>query len=89
MIACFTPSRSSGHAVHRLAAGEQAGQVAAELDSADQSHLHREVMEFTGLTPATVAGEPWLSVDDIAWAAGQRGMSARHLPESNRSSRSR
>jgi hypothetical protein len=39
---------------------------------ADQSHLHRDVVAFTGMTPATVAGEPWLAVDDIAWTAGRR-----------------
>jgi AraC-like DNA-binding protein len=55
------------HAAHRLAAGEDAARVAAEGGYADQSHLHRDVMAFTGATPATVAGEPFLAVDDIAW----------------------
>jgi protein phosphatase len=27
----------------------------------------RDVRAFTGVTPATVAGEPFLAVDDIAW----------------------
>jgi hypothetical protein len=36
---------------------------------ADQSHLHRDVVAFTGVTPATVASEPWLAVDDIAWTS--------------------
>ncbi len=31
------------------------------------SHLHRDVVEFTGLTPATVVDEPFLQVDDVAW----------------------
>lgn len=55
------------HAAHRLVAGEGAARVAADTGYADQSHLHREVMAFTGATPATVAGEPFLAVDDIAW----------------------
>lgn len=55
------------HAAHRLVAGESAAQVAADTGYADQSHLHRDVMAFTGATPATVAGEPFLAVDDIAW----------------------
>ncbi|MFI6395030.1 helix-turn-helix domain-containing protein [Nonomuraea sp. NPDC050540] len=55
------------HAAHRLVAGEGAAGVAAEMGYADQSHLHREVMGFTGVTPATVAGEAFLAVDDLAW----------------------
>ncbi|MDG6103953.1 helix-turn-helix domain-containing protein [Dactylosporangium aurantiacum] len=55
------------HAAHRLAAGEDAARVAADAGYADQSHLHRDVMAFTGATPATLAGAPWLAVDDTAW----------------------
>jgi AraC-like DNA-binding protein len=55
------------HAAHRLVAGEGAARVAADAGYADQSHLHRDVMAFTGATPASVAGEPFLAVDDIAW----------------------
>jgi AraC-like DNA-binding protein len=62
------------HAVHRLVAGEGVAHVAADTGYADQSHLHRDVMAFTGATPATVAGEPFLAVDDIAWPS--RGTTA-------------
>ncbi len=55
------------HAAHRLAAGHSAARVAAETGYADQSHLHREVMAFTGATPTAVGGAPWLAVDDVAW----------------------
>jgi AraC-like DNA-binding protein len=55
------------HAAHRLAAGQSPARAAAESGYFDQSHLHRDVQVFTGVTPATVAGEPFLAVDDIAW----------------------
>ncbi|MFE5216592.1 MULTISPECIES: AraC family transcriptional regulator [unclassified Streptomyces] len=55
------------HAAHRLVAGEGAARVAADAGYADQSHLHRDVVEFSGATPAAVAREPFLAVDDIAW----------------------
>jgi AraC-like DNA-binding protein len=55
------------HAVHGLVAGQNAAAVAADGGYADQSHLHRDVVAFTGLTPATVVNEPFLAVDDIAW----------------------
>jgi AraC-like DNA-binding protein len=57
------------HAAHRLAAGEDAARVAADGGYADQSHLHRDVVAFTGETPAAVALEPWLAVDGIAWTS--------------------
>ena len=50
-----------------LAAGRAPAGVAAEGGYADQSHLHRDVVAFTGLTPTAVAGEPFLAVDDVAW----------------------
>lgn len=58
------------HATHRLAAGEGAATVAAGSGYVDQSHLHRDVLAFTGLTPTALADEEWLAVDDIAWDDG-------------------
>jgi AraC-like DNA-binding protein len=55
------------HAVHGLVAGQDAAGVAADGGYTDQSHLHRDVVAFTGLTPTTVVNEPFLAVDDIAW----------------------
>jgi AraC-like DNA-binding protein len=57
------------HAAHRLAAGESPALVAADGGYADQSHLHREIMGFAGMTPTAVASAPWLTVDPVAWAA--------------------
>lgn len=55
------------HAVHRLVAGRDAAGVAADGGYTDQSHLHRDVVAFTGLTPAKVVNEPFLAIDDVAW----------------------
>ncbi|KZB79266.1 AraC family transcriptional regulator [Amycolatopsis regifaucium] len=55
------------HAVHRLVAGQDAAGVAADGGYTDQSHLHRDIVAFTGLTPTTVVNEPFLAVDHIAW----------------------
>ncbi|MGW8375126.1 helix-turn-helix domain-containing protein [Streptomyces sp. ODS28] len=68
----LTPQRAAHlvrfhHAAHRLAAGRSPGSVAAESGYFDQSHLHRHVRSFTGVTPAALAREPFLAVDDDAW----------------------
>jgi AraC-like DNA-binding protein len=57
------------HAAHLLAAGNAPASVAGESGYVDQSHLHREVNAFTGLTPTTVATAPWLAIDGVAWPA--------------------
>ncbi|MFJ8808674.1 helix-turn-helix domain-containing protein [Streptomyces sp. NPDC102490] len=68
----ITPKRAArlvrfDHAAHLLAGGLTPASVAFESGYVDQSHLHREVKAFTGLTPAAVAGAPWLAIDDVAW----------------------
>ncbi|GAA0243675.1 helix-turn-helix domain-containing protein [Cryptosporangium japonicum] len=60
-------------AAHRLAGGRGAARVAAECGYADQSHLHREVLAFTGATPSAVATRPFLAVDDVAWPERRQG----------------
>ncbi|SCL72881.1 Helix-turn-helix domain-containing protein [Micromonospora citrea] len=69
-----TPKRAArlvrfDHAAHLLAAGHGAAHVAAESGYVDQSHLHREVATFAGLTPTTLAAAPWLAIDHVAWPA--------------------
>lgn len=70
----LTPKRAAqlvrfDHAAHRLAAGHRPALVAAESGYVDQSHLHRDVVAFAGVTPAAVALTPFLAVDDVAWPA--------------------
>ena len=55
------------HAAHRLSAGQGAARVAAETGYVDQSHLHRDVLEYTGATPSTMTDDTWLAVDHVAW----------------------
>ncbi|MFK4799650.1 helix-turn-helix domain-containing protein [Streptomyces sp. MPA0124] len=74
----ITPKRAGrlvrfDHAAHLLAAGLAPATVAFECGYADQSHLHREVGAFTGLTPTAVAGAPWLAIDDVAWPGQSPG----------------
>jgi AraC-like DNA-binding protein len=70
----ITPKRAAqlvrfDHAAHLLAAGHAAATVATASGYVDQSHLHRAVKAFTGLTPTAVATAPWLTIDDVAWPA--------------------
>ncbi|WP_432986299.1 helix-turn-helix domain-containing protein [Dactylosporangium sp. CA-233914] len=70
----LTPKRAAqlvrfDDAAHRLAAGQSVAAAAAASGYADQSHLHREVLAFTGTTPATLATVPFLAIDDLAWPA--------------------
>ncbi|CAM4274225.1 helix-turn-helix domain-containing protein [Nocardia ninae] len=71
-------------AVHGLAAGADPARVAADNGYADQSHLHRDIVAFTGVTPAAVAGESWLAVDDIAWPGTSRRAASPAFDESTR-----
>jgi AraC-like DNA-binding protein len=68
------------HAAHLLAAGHAAANVAAESGYADQSHFHREVKAFAGVTPSAVAVAPWLAIHDVAWPASSRGRGAGRRP---------
>lgn len=64
------------HAVHGLVAGQAPARVAADSGYADQSHLHRDVAAFTGLTPVSVTDEPFLAVDEAAWGWPGRQITA-------------
>ncbi|MFI7298853.1 helix-turn-helix domain-containing protein [Streptomyces sp. NPDC050121] len=75
----LTPKRAAqlvrfDHAAHLLAAGNATDRVAAASGYVDQSHLHREVKAFTGVTPTAVAAAPWLAMDDVAWPTSFAGL---------------
>jgi AraC-like DNA-binding protein len=57
------------HAANRLAAGDSAALVAAECGYVDQSHLHRDVQAFSGVTPVTLAGDPGFAADHVGFAS--------------------
>jgi AraC-like DNA-binding protein len=68
----LTPKRAGllvrfDQAARLLAAGHSAAETAADSGYADQSHLHRDVVAFAGMTPAAIAVTPFLAVDDVAW----------------------
>jgi AraC-like DNA-binding protein len=58
-----TPKRAAtitrfDHALRLLGAGAGLSEVAAVCGYADQPHLSREVLQFTGRTPGDIAGDP-------------------------------
>ncbi len=67
-----TPKRAAmivrfDRALRRLGTTASVAEVAAEIGYADQSHLHREVLRFTGRTPGAIASDPLWTVDSTAW----------------------
>ncbi|WP_143591445.1 helix-turn-helix domain-containing protein [Thermoactinospora rubra] len=67
-----TPKRAAmivrfDRALRRLGTTASVAEVAAEIGYADQSHLHREVLKFTGRTPGAIAADPLWTVDSTAW----------------------
>nr|BFE51688.1 helix-turn-helix domain-containing protein [Saccharothrix mutabilis subsp. capreolus] len=69
----LTPKRAAmlvrfDNAIHHLVRGRSAALVAADAGYTDQPHLHHDVRAFTGgITLASAAREPWLTVDARAW----------------------
>lgn len=68
-----TPKRAAmivrfDRALRRLGTAPHLAELAAELGYADQSHLNREVLRFTGRTPGEIAGDPLWAVDGVAWS---------------------
>jgi len=75
----ITPSKAAklirfDYAAHRLAAGDSPAVVAAESGFVDQSHLCRDAVAFSGLTPTAIANAAWLAVDSVAWPAAEHGL---------------
>ncbi|MFB9722703.1 helix-turn-helix domain-containing protein [Planobispora longispora] len=67
-----TPKRAAtivrfDRALRRLGTAASVAEVAAEIGYSDQSHLHREVLKFTGRTPGAIASDPLWTVDSMAW----------------------
>ncbi|MGW7533393.1 helix-turn-helix domain-containing protein [Amycolatopsis sp. NPDC054798] len=56
------------HAARRLATGAGAAEVAAVCGYTDQSHLHREVVAFAGVTPGRLAVDAGFAADRSAFA---------------------
>lgn len=71
-------------AARLLATGHSLAGVAATSGYSDQSHLHREVRAFTGLTPKALAVAPWLAMDDVAWPDSAPGRGGGQLGSSSK-----
>ncbi|MFJ4657320.1 helix-turn-helix domain-containing protein [Nocardia sp. NPDC088792] len=56
------------HAAHCLAAGRSPAGVSAECGYADQSHLHRDVLAFSGATPVTLTRRLGFAATHTAFA---------------------
>lgn len=56
------------HAAHSLAAGRSPARVSAECGYVDQSHLHRDVLAFSGATPVTLTRRGGFAATHSAFA---------------------